>query len=297
MALLPTQVNNLFGMFGGSPARLGVYQYRIELEFVLGYVSLDTKMLSDEMRDAIIKRSIVSDSLRSLKTELTPGEFRSMAHSMVQHTQLTYFDFSIKRRGSDTIAWEPIANIIRTNPLHTLRLGSNSTPECIRDAIANHRSMRELYLTSPASSDDMKHILETNRKLEHVLWGKRTDLTLLDAEEKSLLEAVRNNWAIRVFKMMPMELTFKVEEILDGRADPEDIHIATTDIVTGLLSQHLCAYEILWIIDWLPPMSTRYAWAPDGVNVDYSYDPCHGKKIALIEGLMRSYRRAIEARG
>jgi hypothetical protein len=69
------------------------------------------------------------------------------------------------------------------------------------------------------------------------------------------------------------------------------LHQGVLEYVIALLSLGLSPYELLWVIDWLPPMHLRFRWAGDS-----AHDPRHVQKIRLIERLSGSYRRVLEAR-
>jgi hypothetical protein len=104
-----------------------------------------------------------------------------------------------------------------------------------------------------------------------------------------------NNWTSRHSGSVLLHLF----DILLGKRQSvydENVHKVIADTVLGLLALgHLCVYEMLEIIDWLPAAAT---WRFEYVSYSYDYDddPYRHKKVALIEGVVRSHRRVLESR-
>jgi hypothetical protein len=89
---------------------------------------------------------------------------------------------------------------------------------------------------------------------------------------------IQNNWVLRRVQL----------GIWRGEIDDRWVlwHTRVSEYAIALLPlAQLCSYEMLWIIDWTPPY-LLCEWQGDP-----AYDPLHGKKVALIEGLVASYRK------
>jgi hypothetical protein len=64
-----------------------------------------------------------------------------------------------------------------------------------------------------------------------------------------------------------------------------NLHDRLLELCFALAPLRLSPYELLWILDWLPPMSFRCY--RDGVP----YDPNHTLKLRLFESIAESYRK------
>jgi hypothetical protein len=98
-------------------------------------------------------------------------------------------------------------------------------------------------------------------------------------------ELAKDNWALRHF--------LYVDQCHYTAIPPSPLNLWRMELkklVTVLLPLRLTPYVVLWITDWLPPMSARYAWRGDP-----AHDPYHGAKIALIERFTRAYRKLVAA--
>jgi hypothetical protein len=62
-----------------------------------------------------------------------------------------------------------------------------------------------------------------------------------------------------------------------------NLHGRLLDICLALAPLHLSSYELLWILDYAPPMN--FKWYKDGKP----YDANHLRKLRLYEGVMHSY--------
>jgi hypothetical protein len=104
-----------------------------------------------------------------------------------------------------------------------------------------------------------------------------------------LRAALINNWELRSLKSYD-ERAPHGTRFTYARAGGYGLHEMLAAYAIPLLplclSGQLSAYVMLWILDWIELMSVRYVWRGDP-----EYDPFHGRKIALIEGLIRSYRK------
>ena len=168
--------------------------------------------------------------------------------------------------------------------------------EAFVDAFANHPSLKNIEVRETLLSyETILAILQRNRtiqnysiSLDHVTPGPRphswsvSDLNRLES-------VVSNNWVV----LYPCFGTARDKRLTDGCRPRQwrEVTRVMQHYFGGLRSLQLSTYVLLWLLDWLPPMSYRYAWKGDP-----AYDPHHGKKVALIEGLIRSYRRVFEKR-
>jgi hypothetical protein len=170
---------------------------------------------------------------------------------------------------------EVLSGLVRAHPhLRSLSIGIAANGD-LCDAIAQSTCLRKLRVFDRVA--DLPHILRTNRHIRSVSILSDSTAQLASA---AYIALARNNWALTHF-------TINGHGIPGCVGPPFRQHARIIrNLTIALLSMRLPAYVVLWILDWLPPMSTRFEWRGDP-----AHDPFHGKKIALIEGLVASYRR------
>jgi hypothetical protein len=86
-----------------------------------------------------------------------------------------------------------------------------------------------------------------------------------------------------------MERTFRDEQYENWNAAHRrsmwcNLHGRLLELCIALAPLHLSSYELLWILDYLPPMN--FKCYKDG----RPYDANHLRKLRLYEGVMRSYK-------
>jgi hypothetical protein len=301
MSIAPPLVKALMATaLTGAPIGVTIEQHRISVEFPLGIVRCSLDVLSTAMIAKFIETIVVCDTVRVVTTVTTRVNSLLVMAALSSRTGLENLRLHFSD-DADIVIREHVVQTIRNNQLKhiTLQNVPQGDEDSLRDAIADHKTLVRFIcvcgVLTPASAIT---IIDRNRSIKTLDYSWLRALN--EAESAKLLCALRNNWVLTTFQSHNSLLNAKAHEIIDEHISLEEIHAMCAQLAIVLLplesSGQLCPYEMLWIIDWLPPMSTRYAWAPDGVNVDYSYDPYHGKKIALISGIVRSYRQVLEDR-
>ena len=144
------------------------------------------------------------------------------------------------------------------------------------DALAMHTGLRRLRIADGRLllDDALCRVLSENRSIR--------DLARLAGgpETKKIKAAKRDNWALEHIRVQEWFHSCEPEFKWHRNFYYKFVHYIIT-----MLPRRLPAYVVLWILDWIPPMNRRYRWRNDP-----AFDPHHGKKIALISGLMVSYR-------
>jgi hypothetical protein len=301
MTSIPPPIKALISTaLAGMPVRTKISRSVMMVEFSFGNMRCDLSILSKESINASIVSVLQCSTVRSVTITVTREQSLLVMPVLAARTDLTRLTLGFEP-GADIVCRDHLARTIRNNPLIQISLlGVPSSDEIsLRDAFSDHRTLRKVFcsyeILSPAA---MITIVERNRSIMSFDYSWHSDLD--EIESARLLRALRDNWVLTDIQTHNMALNAKARAVTDENTTLDEFHEICTQLAIVLLplesSGQLCPYEMLWIIDWLPPMSTRYVWAPDGVNVDYSYDPYHGKKIALISGIVNSYRRVLENR-
>jgi hypothetical protein len=189
------------------------------------------------------------------------------------------------RNGANTF----LADLIRANPkMERLTVWNTNPSEEPRkelyDAISDHTSLQFVRHNGLFGEDDVAELIRVIRENRSLLWITAWPPRLSETTERELLDAVGDNWVhYQIVANDSPQLMARVAE----RNSPRwrELRNRLGDAVVTMLPLRLPTYELLWILDWLPPISRRYRWRGDP-----AYDPYHGKKVALIEGMTRSYR-------
>jgi hypothetical protein len=291
----------------GAPMRAVIEPHNIAVGFSHGSVRCNLCVLSKEAINELIEHVTQCDTVRSVSITTIDGEVMLGEASMISNEALLLAMSKLSTRtgltdlalvleqSADAMLRDHVVRTISNNQLERISLDVPPGDDApLRDAIADHQALRNVEIRPGVlSSAAVIAIVERNRSIRDL---KAWRSVFNNDETDRLLRALRNNWVMLAIHGLGMPLAGRADPILASHARSGEIHGAVAHITTMLLPLGLPVYVMLWIVDWLPPMSTRYAWAPDGVNVDYSYDPFHGKKIALIEGIALSYWRILDAR-
>jgi hypothetical protein len=301
------QISDLFAAFGEMlPIGVNIYMRSISIEFQADNVSTSTVASSTVQfgladMDAksyyeYVRGFIGCDTIVSITLALSDSEWLPVLEILKRRTNLVDLILNFGDLLVDQQVCGHIAMIIRNNrylrKIKFTALPVGDTRD-LDDAIVCHSSLKSLgWFSSSSPIENIITIVQHNRVLGKLCWGHGFEAPAQHAE---LLRVLRNNWALRKTWGPSESHNWDIAEVT-GSGGTHLIHELVSKAIFGLLPLGMAPYEMLWIIDWLPPMSTRYVWASDGVNVDYSYDPYHGKKIALISGIVNSYRRVLEDR-
>jgi hypothetical protein len=236
----------------------------------------------------------------NIKFVIVEGEFEPWVSVEVRRilTGCTHLEsLSLAMRGDTaTDRCSMLNRIIRNN---TKLRGFRSHPEIAPDdqdqrelcaVLAEHPSLRRFDYGAPMFSRVVTfkiliELIRRNRVIrEYETFGDHTS-NLGDTTVAELCNAIRDNWQLVFFRAGTPQLQIRLNNIMASNEKWIGIHAALRSHVADLLPLRLPTYVMLWILDWLPPINRRYNWRGDP-----SYDPYHGKKVALIEGLTHSYR-------
>jgi hypothetical protein len=119
-----------------------------------------------------------------------------------------------------------------------------------------------------------------NRKIERLYIAPMR--TTISSSRTEMQRVVANNWSLHTFQCIDIIIRTTTDKTWSAA---QGIRRAVLNFGITLLPLQLPVYELLWVLDWLSPMSIRYVWRGDP-----AYDPHHVKKVRLIEGLTRSYQ-------
>jgi hypothetical protein len=145
------------------------------------------------------------------------------------------------------------------------------------EMLVEHTGLRDLRIddTNLMTVDEVRQVIAENRSIRQIT------LHIDYINRRDIIKEFANNWVLRFIASIKRSISGDKERCWSshwvGRI---------TNYVVAMLPRRLPAYVMLWILDWIFPMNRRYKWRGDP-----AYDPFHGRKIALIEGLVQSYRR------
>ena len=145
------------------------------------------------------------------------------------------------------------------------------------DALADHPALVSARLTTYGLKyEDAAEIARRSRKLTTLIVSPVSGMW--SSPWPGMRQIVTDSPSLHTFQCGAM--TVQDADDKSWRA----VNPRLSACVIALLPMCLSPYELLWVLDWLPPMNRRYNCG------DSAHDPHHGKKVALIEGLVRSYR-------
>jgi hypothetical protein len=177
---------------------------------------------------------------------------------------------------------EEIAVLVSTHK-HLREFRCNLNVECVSVIVAGVARSRLRLVTlheKYLDSDSFVKLIEENRSIR-VLTVKR-GASVVDYR---MFTATSMNWALQ--SIVPHNTVHgELAQYYHNFNAWYAVHEELRKKVITLLPLRLPAYIMLWILDSIGLMSRRYKWQGDP-----AYDPFHGRKIALIERLIRSYRR------
>jgi hypothetical protein len=256
----------------GPPREVSIHGPDATVSFDQGIAKVDLVSHTDMM---LICHVIVENStILTVIIEDTDiqGEAWSLLISALSRSAIT--TLKVIRSSGGTMCAD-LAKLIQTHRrLRALTIDIEADG-VLCDAVAQSTRLRFLGISDKSAK--VGHILQTNRHLSKINVVSIKDMRL---KRPWYTRMVCNNWALENFE-------FNGRPEFDcARFRIRNCHSVISGYAIALLPMRLPTYVVLWILDWLPPMSTRFEWQGDP-----AHDPFHGKKIALIEGLTKSYRQ------
>jgi hypothetical protein len=158
-------------------------------------------------------------------------------------------------------------------------------------AIARSKSLRlvdmDLDAEAPTNVDAIDTIIATNRTVNQlrIHFPNRSE-TIARACTR-LRATAENNWALLELNIgwTPTRLDDRIITRRNNEMRWKNVHRIVLQHCLTLRPLRLPPYVLLWILDWLPPLHHRFQ-----TEHLCNYDPNHGKKIRLIESIMRDRR-------
>jgi hypothetical protein len=135
---------------------------------------------------------------------------------------------------------------------------------------------------------EMSTVIVPSKKLMVVDF---TDNDYTGADVGEFLEIWKHNYSAQILRfishgvmMSQFDINFKNLWERNTRIQWNNIHPLIVDCFFGFASRELPVYVMLWILDWLEPMSLAVEWR-------------HFEKVRLLERLVESRRRVLANRG